>query len=78
MAQLNDKKIKEKERSSNNLEMQKSRHGNVYQYDDSFLEGLKNSRFWLVRAIYFMVASIWTVVMIVGGFIAWLISWLLL
>lgn len=78
MSDVNKNSLKEKNHASENSDSSRSRHGNLYKYDDSFLEQLKTSRFWLVRGIYFIVASIWTIVMIVGGFIAWLVSWLLL
>ena len=42
----------------------------------SLIERWKNSRFRLVRAMYILVVSIWTVVMVIGGFIVWLISFL--
>lgn len=44
--------------------------------DRSFLERWKNSRFWLVRGSYIFLVSVWTVVMVIGGFIVWLISFL--
>lgn len=34
--------------------------------------------YWIVRAIFWVFYSVWLVVMIVGGFIAWLISILLI
>ena len=42
----------------------------------SFADRCRTSRFWLVRALYKVVSSIWMVVMVVGGFIAWLIAML--
>lgn len=41
---------------------------------DSFIERWKSHRFMLVRGLYFFLASVWTVVMVIGGFIGWLIS----
>lgn len=40
----------------------------------SFSEKWKTSRFFLVRGSFVVLRSIWMVVMVVGGFIAWLIS----
>ncbi|KJJ38164.1 hypothetical protein [Aequorivita vladivostokensis] len=40
----------------------------------SFFERWSNSRFWLVRGSYVVLRAVWTVVMVIGGFIAWLIS----
>lgn len=42
----------------------------------SFLARWKTSRFWVIRAIYIFLVSVWTIVMIIGGFILWLISFL--
>jgi hypothetical protein len=39
-----------------------------------FLEPLKRNRFFLVRVLYHILRSIWIVAMVVGGFIAWIIS----
>lgn len=39
-----------------------------------FLEPLKTNRFFLIRVLYHILRSIWIVAMIVGGFIAWIIS----
>ena len=41
---------------------------------ESFSERWSNSRFWLVRGSYVVLRAVWTVVMVIGGFIAWLIS----
>lgn len=38
----------------------------------------KNHTYWIIRAIFWIFYSVWLVVMIVGGFIAWLISILLI
>ena len=38
------------------------------------LEPLKTNRFFAVRILYHILRSIWIVAMIVGGFIAWIIS----
>ncbi len=40
----------------------------------SFAERWKTHRFWLVKGLYYLLHTIWMIVMIVGGFIAWLIS----
>lgn len=56
----------------------RSRHGNVYEYNDDFFEKLKNNRFWLVRVFYTIVSAVWTIVVVIGGFIAWLVSILFL
>lgn len=40
----------------------------------SFFERWKTSRFWLVRGIYYILFSVWMVVMAIGGLIAWLIA----
>lgn len=42
----------------------------------SFSERCRTSRFWLVRALYAVIRSVWMVVMVVGGFIVWLIAML--
>ena len=42
----------------------------------SFSERCRTHRFWLVRAIYQVVRSVWMVVMVVGGVIVWLIAML--
>lgn len=42
----------------------------------SILEKLKTHRFLMVRAIYYTLHSIWLAAMAIGGFIAWLISFL--
>lgn len=39
-----------------------------------FLERWKTSRFFLLRGIYYVLYSVWMIVVVVGGFIAWLIS----
>ena len=40
----------------------------------SFFERWKTSRFWLVRGSYYILFSVWMVVMAIGGVIAWLIA----
>lgn len=40
----------------------------------SFTEKWENHRFWLVRASYIVLRSVWMVVIAIGGFIAWLIA----
>ena len=42
--------------------------------EESFMEKWKSHRFLLVRGTYFFFHSIWMVVMVIGGFIAWLIA----
>lgn len=43
---------------------------------DSFSDRWENSRFLALRILYHILRSAWTVVMVVGGFIAWLIAML--
>lgn len=40
----------------------------------SFTEKWENHRFWLVRASYIVLRSVWMIVLAIGGFIAWLIA----
>lgn len=40
----------------------------------SFSERWQTNRFWLVRGSYHFLRSVWTIVMVIGGFIVWLIS----
>ncbi|HLW32029.1 MAG TPA: hypothetical protein VKX40_07190 [Aequorivita sp.] len=40
----------------------------------SFTERWKTNRFWLVRGSYYLLRTVWIIVMAIGGFIAWLIS----
>lgn len=42
----------------------------------SFLEKLKTHRYWFFRALYIFVQSIWIAAIAIGGFVAWLISFL--
>ena len=42
--------------------------------EKSFSERWKTNRFWLVRATYYVLRSVWMIVMVIGGFIVWLIS----
>ncbi|WP_310992037.1 hypothetical protein [Aequorivita marina] len=42
----------------------------------SFSERWKTNRFWLVRGTYHVLRSVWMAVMLIGGFIIWLISFL--
>lgn len=37
-------------------------------------ERWSTNRFWLVRGSYHVLRSVWMVAMVIGGFIAWLIS----
>ncbi|WP_035478976.1 hypothetical protein [Gelidibacter mesophilus] len=41
-----------------------------------FSERMKTHRFFLVRGIYYIFYSIWSVVMAIGMFLAWLIAML--
>ncbi|QAA80451.1 hypothetical protein EI546_01325 [Aequorivita sp. H23M31] len=43
-------------------------------FEKSFAERWKTNRFWLVKGSYYILHTVWMIVMIVGGFIAWLIS----
>ncbi|HZW76830.1 MAG TPA: hypothetical protein VFF21_00840 [Flavobacteriaceae bacterium] len=45
-----------------------------YEENLEFLNKWRESRFWLVRATYVVAASVWAVVMVIGGFLAWLIA----
>ena len=40
----------------------------------SFSERWKTNRFWLVRGSFHVLKSVWMVAVVIGGFIAWLIS----
>lgn len=40
----------------------------------SFTERWKTNRFWLVRGSYYLLRTVWIIVMAIAGFIAWLIS----
>lgn len=40
----------------------------------TFSQKLKTHRYWIPRAIYHLVRSIWIVAIAIGGFVAWLIS----
>jgi len=40
----------------------------------SFTDRWKYNRFWLIRASYHVLRTIWIIVMAIGAFIAWLIS----
>lgn len=40
----------------------------------SLSEAWQTNRFWLVRGSYYFLRSVWTIVMLIGGFIVWLIS----
>lgn len=42
----------------------------------SFIEKWRTSRFWLIKGTYYVLRSVWMTVMIIGGFIVWLISFL--
>ena len=42
--------------------------------EKSLSERWKTNRFWLVSAIYYVLRSVWMIVMVIGGFIVWLIS----
>lgn len=42
----------------------------------SFSDRWKNNRFWLLRASYHVLRTVWIIVMAIGAFIAWLISML--
>ena len=40
----------------------------------TFSERWKTNRFWLVRGSFHVLKSVWMVAVVIGGFIAWLIS----
>lgn len=42
--------------------------------EKSFTERWKTHRFWLVRGTYYVLYSVWMIVMVIAGFIAWLVS----
>lgn len=42
----------------------------------SFIEKWKTNRFWLIKGTYYVLQTVWTTVMVIGGFILWLISFL--
>ena len=42
----------------------------------SFSERWKTNRFWLIRGTYYVLYSVWMTVIVIAGFIAWLISFL--
>lgn len=47
---------------------------NIMQEKRSFTDRWKYNRFWLIRASYHVLRTIWIIVMAIGAFIAWLIS----
>jgi len=50
-----------------------------FSFKDLFeLSFWKENPYWIVRAIFWIFYSVWLVVMVIGGFIAWLISILLI
>lgn len=42
----------------------------------SFIEKWKTNRFWLIKGTYYVLHTVWMTVMVIGGFILWLISFL--
>ena len=44
--------------------------------EKTFFEHMKTNRFLLVRGVYYIFYSVWTIVMGIGMFIAWLIAML--
>lgn len=56
----------------------KSAHKTKTIKKKSFSERWKTNRFWLVRGSYYVLNTVWMMVMAIGGFIAWLISLLFL
>jgi len=42
----------------------------------SFIEKWKTNRFWLIKGTYYVLQTVWMTVMVIGGFILWLISFL--
>jgi len=46
----------------------------ITQENRSFSDRWKHNRFWLIRASYHVLRTIWIIVMAIGAFIAWLIS----
>lgn len=42
----------------------------------SFIEKWKTNRFWLIKGTYYVLQTVWMIVMVIGGFILWLISFL--
>lgn len=61
------------ENTSNEIESQPNLQ-EIVPDKKPFLEPLKTNRFFLIRVLYHILRSIWIVAMIVGGFIAWIIS----
>lgn len=43
-----------------------------------FIEKMKKHRFWLVRILFYIVYSVWLVVVFIGMIIAWIFTWILL
>lgn len=48
------------------------------EYSNGFFERMKKHRFWLVRVLFYIVYSIWLVVVFIGMIIAWIFTWILL
>lgn len=45
-----------------------------YEENLEIFDRWKSSRFWLIRVSYLVAASVWTIAIAIGGFIAWLIA----
>lgn len=43
----------------------------------SFFARMKHNRFWIVRAIFYILYSIWMVVVVIALIFVWLISWMM-
>lgn len=55
---------------------EKSRNKSYTRYEENleFLDNWRESRFWFFRITYVIASSIWAGVMVIGGFLAWLIA----
>ena len=62
---------------SNELKaQQKTEESTFSNHEKSFMERWKTNRFWVVRAIFYIVNSVWFIVIGIGSIIAWIVAML--
>lgn len=71
---LTEEPLTEALRARRQRELRKEKEAERRASKASIVEKWKTHKYWLPRATYYLLHSIWIATVAIGGFIAWLIS----
>lgn len=74
LTEIDGKPLSEALRARRQKELRLQREAKRRAGKTSISQKFKTHRYWIPRALYYLLHSIWIAAIAIGGFIAWLIS----